>query len=267
MDEVSKILLPNHNHELSSLQMLTELKQNEEFSDVTLICDDKNTFKAHRMVLCSASPVLKRILERHPNNTHVMLPDVTKQDLECVLKFIYSGETSISVGSLMDFISTANFLEIDEIVNSISKVLEDQEKQIAKAFKEPKREHKRQMSSKVIKEEGEKVKREKTYVKNFVELEDGTRLFHCSHCQQEFRSPQARDFHEDSKHLGKRFPCDECGLILSSKSNLTAHKRNKHEGRRFSCDKCDYTCGQMVQLKVHMKRKYSCQIPFLRRKL
>ena len=110
MDEVTNILLPNQNHESASLDMLSELKESESFSDVTLVCDDKTTFKAHRMVLCSASPVLRKILGRHPNNTHVMLPDLTAQHLESILNFIYMGETFISVGSLMDFIETATFL-------------------------------------------------------------------------------------------------------------------------------------------------------------
>ena len=48
---------------------LTEMMQDilsDEFADVTLVCDDKRTIKAHRNILSVCSPVFKDIFRMQP---------------------------------------------------------------------------------------------------------------------------------------------------------------------------------------------------------
>ena len=42
--------------------MFKELYEEGKHSDVTLVCDDKTQFKAHKIVLSACSPVLKKVI-------------------------------------------------------------------------------------------------------------------------------------------------------------------------------------------------------------
>ena len=56
----SSTLLRNSNH---MSEMLKQVLQPKCFSaDVTLVCDDARTLKAHKIVLSAVSPVLKSLL-------------------------------------------------------------------------------------------------------------------------------------------------------------------------------------------------------------
>ena len=45
--------------------MMQEMMTSENFADVTLVCDDKKTVRAHRNILSACSPVFKNILQMH----------------------------------------------------------------------------------------------------------------------------------------------------------------------------------------------------------
>ena len=47
--------------------MLNDLHQDQLYSDVTLVSDDKTQFKAHKIVLSACSPVFKKIIDNNPS--------------------------------------------------------------------------------------------------------------------------------------------------------------------------------------------------------
>ena len=51
-------------------EMLHEMMKSNEFTDVTLVCDDKIQFKAHKIVLSACSSVFKSIINDLPKNPH-----------------------------------------------------------------------------------------------------------------------------------------------------------------------------------------------------
>ena len=53
---------------------MQEMLTSDEFTDVTLVTDDKKTIKAHRNILSACSPVFKNILQMEiTNNTHPII--------------------------------------------------------------------------------------------------------------------------------------------------------------------------------------------------
>ena len=50
--------------------MMCEMMTSDDFTDVTLITDDKKSIKAHRIILSACSPVFKTILRIEINNSH-----------------------------------------------------------------------------------------------------------------------------------------------------------------------------------------------------
>ena len=52
-------------------EMLHEMMKSDELTDVTLVCDDKRQFKAHRIVLSACSRVFKSIINNLPQSCSV----------------------------------------------------------------------------------------------------------------------------------------------------------------------------------------------------
>ena len=56
-------------------EMLHEMMKSNELTDVTLVCDDKRQFKAHKIVLSACSSVFKSIINDLPHDLIYSLPD------------------------------------------------------------------------------------------------------------------------------------------------------------------------------------------------
>ena len=69
---------------------------NESFTDVTLVTDDLEQFKAHTIILSARSLFFKQLFIKNPQpNPLIFLRGVTKIDLKKMLEFIYLGKVSI----------------------------------------------------------------------------------------------------------------------------------------------------------------------------
>ena len=69
-----------------------ELREDKDFFDVTLACEENEQIQAHKVILAACSPFFRGILR---NNQHphplLYLKGVTAQDLQSVLNFMYHG--------------------------------------------------------------------------------------------------------------------------------------------------------------------------------
>ena len=80
---------------------LSELRNDNEFADVTLISDDKVKFSAHKILLSSCSSMLKFILkENKQKNSLLFLGGVSSVNLGFILDYVYLENSSRSVGQL-----------------------------------------------------------------------------------------------------------------------------------------------------------------------
>ena len=67
-----------------------------DFADVTLACEDGHQFEVHKVVLAASSPFFENIL-RKTNHSHPLLymRGVGREDLATMLDFLYRGEANI----------------------------------------------------------------------------------------------------------------------------------------------------------------------------
>ena len=91
-----------------------------DFSDVTLAGDDGQFVEAHRLVLSSASTVLRMILLKIPYKNHPFLymKGMNIKDISLLLKFVYTGEVTLEKESLDNFLENANELQIAGLVKT-----------------------------------------------------------------------------------------------------------------------------------------------------
>ena len=73
--------------------MMKEFLMNEEFSDVTLVTEDKKQIKANINILSACSPVFKDTLKKNKNSSTIMyLRDIQYSEMESIMQFIYLGQ-------------------------------------------------------------------------------------------------------------------------------------------------------------------------------
>ncbi|XP_067622340.1 uncharacterized protein [Eurosta solidaginis] len=99
-------------YQSSILNCFQRLRDEEDFVDVTLSCDQRN-FSAHRIVLSACSPYFRKLLKTNPcKHPIVILRDVHSDNMECLLSFMYNGEVNVRHDQLPDFLKTAHLLQI-----------------------------------------------------------------------------------------------------------------------------------------------------------
>ena len=86
----------------------------QEFVDVTLMCDDNNQIRAHKVLLSACSEFFKNILVKtsYQQHTVVYIDSVTHQELQNIISFMYFGETTITQEEFTNFMRAAQKLQI-----------------------------------------------------------------------------------------------------------------------------------------------------------
>jgi len=101
---------------------------NQTFTDVTLLCNDDGgvqvAITAHRVILSAASEFFSRVLGREQDKNAVLyLRGASKENVISLLNFIYSGECSIQVAQLHEFVALGRDLMIKSLENYTSEVI------------------------------------------------------------------------------------------------------------------------------------------------
>jgi len=101
-----------------------ELREDSEFLDVTLCCDNGvDIVQAHKVILAACSPLFRKILSRQKNqqNPFLYLKGIRLKELRAVLDFIYHGEVNVAQDSLNNFLAVAEELAIKGLTTDSQK--------------------------------------------------------------------------------------------------------------------------------------------------
>jgi len=89
-----------------------ELRDDKDFFDVTLACDDEQ-IQAHKVILSACSPFFRGVLRRNPHAHPLLyLKGVKFSDLQSVLNFMYHGEVNVAQEELNSFLAVAEELRV-----------------------------------------------------------------------------------------------------------------------------------------------------------
>ncbi|KAF2360908.1 BTB/POZ domain [Trinorchestia longiramus] len=109
-DEILSLKWNKHNS--TFLEVLSILRDQEAFVDVTLACGGK-LFPAHKFILSTCSDYFKQMFSVNPcKHPIVYLKDVPATDLEALLDFMYRGEVDVSRTNLASLMNTAEGLQV-----------------------------------------------------------------------------------------------------------------------------------------------------------
>ena len=100
---------------------LFQLRKDTDLADVTLICDDKVKFSAHKVILSSCSNLFKFILKENNNaNSLLYLGGISSSNLDSILDYVYHGEVKLFQEQLDSFLESAQKLEIEGLIGQES---------------------------------------------------------------------------------------------------------------------------------------------------
>ncbi|KAK7868312.1 hypothetical protein R5R35_013896 [Gryllus longicercus] len=112
MADTQHFCLRWNNYQSSITSAFENLRDDEDFVDVTLACEGRS-LKAHRVVLSACSPYFRELLKSTPcKHPVIVLQDVAFADLHALVEFIYHGEVNVHQRNLTSFLKTAEVLRV-----------------------------------------------------------------------------------------------------------------------------------------------------------
>ena len=247
-----KLCLKWHDFQENVSTAFGNLREDNEFTDVTLACEDGQQVKAHKVILAASSPLFQNMLtkNKHPHPL-IYLKGAKFEDLLAIVDFLYFGEANVFQENLDAFLSTAEELKLTGLTGQKDVSGESFEANQTKMSAQPtlKREKLDSKQQNYILKEYQ-VKAEVSHemilsVQNFVcqDLQDldfkvksmmeksqnlipngKERAKTCKVCGKEGAGIAIRD-HIEANHLeGVAIPCNICGKIYRSRMLLRKHK-------------------------------------------
>ena len=107
------------------------LREDVDFADVTLACEDGQQVEAHKVILAASSPFFQKLLGRnkHPHPL-IYLRGIKSEDLLAIVDFLYRGEANVFQENLDSFLAIAEELQLKGLMGKQSDVAIAEELQI-----------------------------------------------------------------------------------------------------------------------------------------
>ncbi|KAL1131479.1 hypothetical protein AAG570_011096 [Ranatra chinensis] len=119
-----------NNYQSNMVSELDILRTEEHLVDVTLCCEG-HKFRAHKVILSACSPYFRNVFKENPcEHPVVILKDVSPEDVEALLSFVYQGVVYVSERKLSSFLQTAELLQIKGLAGAASSFTDEQTKQV-----------------------------------------------------------------------------------------------------------------------------------------
>ena len=108
------------------------LRQDADFTDVTLAFEDGHQVEAHKVILSASSPFFENILKRNKHSHPLIyMRGIGSIDLLAIIDFLYYGEANIYQENLDNFLNIAEEIKVKGLTDGRSDV-ENHRKQTSK---------------------------------------------------------------------------------------------------------------------------------------
>ena len=130
MESLSQPMTPEPSHNRQELvQRLDIMRANERFCDVTTTVRGKE-FKTHKVVLAAASPFFLTLLTSDMRESNEQLirikpEEATTSVMEDVLKYVYTGNVSVTDERVHDLFATADYFFLPGLKTMAGNVLKE----------------------------------------------------------------------------------------------------------------------------------------------
>ena len=254
--EDEKLCLKWNDFQENAISAFGTLREDREFADVTLACEDGQQVEAHKVILASSSPFFLNLLRRnkHPHPL-IYMRGLKSEDLVAMIDFLYFGEANVYQENLDSFLAVAEELQLKGLMGSGAE--EEAEKfnkpTITKRGKDPEHhkiypkqdittpEDERFVAPPVL--EGTVAVTDYTVAADLQDLDDkiksmmmfsenrasdNNRARICKVCGKEGNMIDIQR-HIESHHItGVSHTCNICGAVARSRNALSVHRSTYH---------------------------------------
>ncbi|XP_069054687.1 zinc finger and BTB domain-containing protein 12-like isoform X2 [Lepisosteus oculatus] len=132
--EVLRFRLPGHGD--ATLRNLNQLRSRQRFCDVTIVANDNQQFRGHKVVLAACSPFLRDQFLLNPSS-ELQVSGLHSSGIVCeLLQSCYTGVLQFTVREIVDYLTAASYLQMEHVVEKCRGALSQFiEPQIATAVK------------------------------------------------------------------------------------------------------------------------------------
>ena len=220
-------------------------REDNDFADVTLACEDGQQVEAHKVILAASSPFFQRLLGRNKHSHPLIyMRGVKSEDLLAIVDFVYRGEASVCQENLDSFLSIAEELQLNGLTGKSDEKVEDFNVDEKSLPLTPQNVFERQMSSSKIQCPEEN--RSLAIPDNLEELDQRV----MSMMEKSQNSRKSKNRHE------KAYICRVCGKE-DERSNMKNHIEANHlEGIIIPCNLCDKTFRSRNALRLHRYKNH-----------
>ena len=221
-------------------QHFKQLRDENDFFDVTLVSEDLKQFQTHKIVLTSCSsfftPILKTNVHAHPL---IYLSGVDSANLQLVLDYIYQGEVQLYQEQLDLFLDVAQKLQISGLLGGKSEEYD------------------------AVKENNQTGPKFNNEIQNFDDSENERYFFESKekvnpisvigHNQEEINQKIKELLIKESD----MYKCTVCGKMSKDNRNMRRHVEVHIDGLNYQCSLCGKSFRSGDSFRKH---NYVCKV-------
>ena len=257
-----KLCLQWNDFKDNTISAFGSLREDNDFADVTLACEDGKQVEVHKVVLATSSPFFQKILKRNKHaHPLIYMRGVNSDDLLSIMDFLYFGKANVYQENLDSFLAIAGELQLKGLTTKDD--IEDevrQERNSNTSFPRPKKVnpiHNEERNVPSMSNIGEQIKSndfegvlmtlnhegeikelgnasqlDEMMEKTLRKMPNGNPLYKCKVCGKEAINAHIKS-HIETRHLeGFSISCNFCKNTFRSRHSLAQHNRVHHNGQR-----------------------------------
>ena len=234
MQTGEKLCLQWNDFKENVTSVFAQLREDREFADVTLACEDGQQIEAHKVVLISSSPFFKNLLSKnkHPRPL-IYMRGVEFQHLSALVDFLYLGEANVLQDNIDSFLAIATELKLKGFSGDVEHQEVEKDVQPKRVKKEVK--HEKIISSPTNQNQIEDVDEKTVGLSSYDHVQADM-----DHLGEQIGSMIATTDKSDPKS-GRLVACKVCGKE-GARAHVVPHIESNHlAGVSHTCDKCGKT--------------------------
>jgi len=251
-----KFCLKWNDFQTNLCETFQNVRGEDDFSDITLVSEDKQHVKAHRVILAASSPFFKDLLQtnQHPQPL-VYMRGVRGTTLEALVDFIYCGEANVLQDGIDTFLALAEEMQLKGLTGPQPETEPPKQPSInensTKHHQTLIQEVRARGTKAILKQENmitsqvtdnfeeyQVVKEADTFLDNtdvgeleehlssLIERVNGT--WTCKMCGKTRRDKTDIKRHAETHIEGASHPCNTCGKTFRNSNSLKCHKTASH---------------------------------------
>ena len=234
---MDKFCLKWNDFQTSVTNSFSKLRKEDELYDVTLITDDDQFIRGHKLVLASSSDFFKRIFKvTKQAESIIYLTGINQKNLSFIMDYIYLGEVQIFQEEIDSFLESAKKLRIEGLISDQTN--NDFSEESNSTMMEP-------MSC-------EEKEQDENATKNDLKVMVPTRTRSNHHTNSKSKDAVNKLIMRD----GDVWVCKPCGQTAKNGSSIRLHAERHIVGISFDCQICDKSFRSRNSLAVHKSQQH-----------